>query len=165
MSHILDAPFIRKAWPPENRAIFIFYSCPVYFPSATSVSLPRCPPELLSWGPLPRTLALLITDWAVGVASLQLFLLLGLFLVSFPLGAACSFLPAPSSDIRKSGSKDRFGTRNWECYSVGTLKALVQEREVWFTPTLLPTCCVIQAKLSSSVSFPGSESESVGWGQ
>lgn len=97
-------PLIRPClW--ETEAIFIFYFCPVYFPSATSVSHPHCPLEHLSWGQLPRHWHSSV--WAVGVAGLH-------------LSCASLFLWAQRAPVSlhhpmalgTSGSKDRFRKEN-----------------------------------------------------
>lgn len=145
-----QCPFDKEVWPPGNRAIFISSFCPwtsLQPPPSVFLTVPFR--ELLYWGPLPRTLARLITVWAVGVASLQLFLSWGTSWSPF-LWVQC----APASLQQpvmsgKSGSRDRFRARNWECYSVGAQKTLARKERV--TPILPLACCVTQANFLSWV--------------
>lgn len=149
MSYILNAPLIRKSGLQETEPSlsFLFVLGLPFSHLHVFLTVPFL--ELLYWGPLPRTLARLITVWAVGVASLQLFLSWGTSCSPF-LWVQC----APASLQQpvmsgKSGSRDRFRARNWECYSVGAQKTLARKERV--TPTLPLACCVTQANFLSWV--------------
>lgn len=124
-----QCPFNRKPGLQETEPFYLS-SWPVYFPSATSISLPHCP---LCWAPVLRSFAQNTPMSHHGLSSgcplVSSFFSLGALRVSFPLGAVHS--PPLQQPVMsgKSRSRDRFRARDWECYRVGSPKDTGPGRE------------------------------------
>lgn len=130
MSHILNAPLIRKPGLQETEPFYLFFlTCVLPFshlhqssslsPSLSSCTEVLCPEHshVSSWS----------EQWVSLVSSF--------FLSWGTSGSPFLWVQCTPASLQqpvmsgKSRSRDRFRARDWECYRVGAQKTLAQERE------------------------------------